>query len=86
MSQETFGYCTGFFFMYRCKVYILPEFYSSFKKLSKQTSSGDSQPGLCSSDVLKIWVNVSLNVLLKKFVTENCKIEKVSDHVLAGWM
>ena len=25
----------------------------------------DSQPGLCSKHVLKIWVNLSLNVLIK---------------------
>ena len=26
----------------------------------------DSQPGLCSKNYLKIWVNFSLNVLIKK--------------------
>ena len=35
----------------------------------------DSQPGLCSKNVLKIWINLSLNVLIHKKGSYKKKIE-----------
>ena len=43
-------------------------FKKKLKQMGKIKSFSDSQPGECSKHVLKIWANLSLNVLIKKRV------------------
>ena len=42
----------------------------------------DSQPGLCSKHVLKIWINLSLNVLIKKVLIKKKKKKKKRVYVI----
>lgn len=48
------------------RVYVYIEYYSKKKTGKIKMSLIDSQPELCSKHVLKIWINLSPNVLIKE--------------------